>query len=156
MKGRIVLIGIGVAFAAAVLLLLAQIGIPVDFAIGWILLAACVGILSRQAFIDEAFTWPPVQRVVRLRGSEVSRLAWSLNTRTGTAGHVMIRRLERVVRRRLAHRGLNLDEQADLAEIDALLGVDVRRVLALKETSIAEIERVLDAVDRLSPPTEEN
>ncbi len=105
MKGRLILLGVGAAVAAVVLVLLGALGVPTLFAASWLLIVLTIALVSRQVFFDEASLWPPEQRRRAERGSEVSRLAWSINSRTGVAGHVVVRRVQNVLRRRLAHRG---------------------------------------------------
>ncbi|WP_435745582.1 hypothetical protein [Microbacterium sp. PMB16] len=156
MKGRVVIAAIGVVFLIPVLFLLSWLGVPVEFALSWIIVALTVAVVSRQVFFDETTEWPPQERDRTVRGSEVSRLAWSINSRTGVAGHVVVRRLRSVLRRRLAHHGLDLDDPAQHARIDTLLGSGVRETLHGSEVQSAEIERILDAIERLSPEPEDN
>lgn len=155
MKARVVLLAGAAIFAFIALLLLAQFGIPVLFASAWILVAVAIGVVSRQVFFDETQAWPPPERTLPVRGSDVSRLAWSLNAHTGVAGHVVVRRVERIVRRRLSHRGFDLDDPTQHAAIDALLGSGIRSVFEQKVIRLPDIERVLDAADRLPFPNEE-
>jgi len=150
MKGRLILLGVGAAVAAVVLVLLGALGVPTLFAASWLLIVLTIALVSRQVFFDEASLWPLEQRRRAERGSEVSRLAWSINSRTGVAGHVVVRRVQNVLRRRLAHRGLDLDDPAQHAAIDALLGPGVRDSLHNREVQAADLERVLDAVERIT------
>lgn len=82
-------------------------------------------------------------------------MAWAINTRTGVAGHVVVRRVQAVLRRRLALRGLDLDDPAQHARIDALLGEGVRDALHRREVQRTDIEMVLDAIDRIPNDMEE-
>ena len=120
-----------------------------------VLLLLAVVAASRQVFVDEAVVWPPEAPRAESRGSDVSRMAWAINTRTGVAGHVVVRRVQGVVRRRLAHRGLDLDDPDDHPRIDAMLGDGVRASLHARDVQRADIERVLDALDRIPTDTEE-
>ncbi|UJP10788.1 hypothetical protein L2X99_03855 [Microbacterium sp. KUDC0406] len=151
MKGRIVLSVIGLLVAGALLLVMTVLGIPLEFAIAWLLILAAIVLATRQPFLDEGGAWPPEQPTPLLPGSDVSRLAWSLNPRTGVAGHVIVGRVERTLRRRLAHHGLDLDDPAQHEEIDALIGPGVRDALGRREVRRRDLERVLDAIDRISP-----
>lgn len=155
MKGRIVLLGGGMVLALVVLLLLAQFGVPFPFALAWILVVVTIGVVSRQAFFDETHAWPPDERALPVRGSDVSRLSWSLNGHTGVAGHVVVRRVERIVRRRLSHRGFDLDDPGQYTEIDALLGAGIRTIFQQKVVRLTDIERALDAAEKLPFPNEE-
>ncbi|MEE6390232.1 hypothetical protein V3G71_15430 [Microbacterium paraoxydans] len=155
MKGRIVLTVISVLVAAALLGLLMAFGVPAPFAVAWALILLAVVAATRQVFVDEAVVWPPEAPRAETRGSDVSRMAWAINTRTGVAGHVVVRRVQGVVRRRLAHRGLDLDDPEDHPRIDAMLGDGVRASLHARDVQRADIERVLDALDRIPTDTEE-
>lgn len=154
MKGRLILRGVGAVVAAVVLVLLFALGVPLLFAAAWLLIVLTIVLVGRQVFFDEVSAWPPEQRRRAERGSEVSRLAWSINSRTGVAGHVAVRRVQNVLRRRLAHRGLDLDDPAQHATIDALLGQGVRHALHKREVQAADLELVLDAIERVAAPSE--
>ncbi|MFB8190905.1 hypothetical protein ACFC14_16430 [Microbacterium sp. NPDC055988] len=156
MTGRLILVGIGVVVAAVVLVLLVVIGAPVMFAVSWLLLVLTTALVSRQVFFEEGSIWPPERRRRAERGSEVSRLAWSINSRTGLAGHVVVRRVQNVLRRRLALRGLDLDDPSHYAMIDALLGRGVRDALHKREVHAADLEQVLDAVERIADDSAAN
>jgi hypothetical protein len=156
MRGRIVLAGIGALVALGVLLLLAQLGVPFAFALSWLIILLTIAVATRQGFLDETGAWPPPEREREVRSSQVSRLAWSINIRTGVAGHVVVRRVQNVLRRRLAHLGLDVDDPLQHATIDAMLGAGLRESLHRREVQRADIERVLDAMDRLSHEREEN
>lgn len=155
MKARLMIGAIGVAATIALVLVLSRLGVPTDFAIAWMLILAALGLAGRQVFFDDGFAWPPSERTRVARGSEVSRLAWSVNSRTGEAGHVLVRRVEGVLRRRLRHRGLELDAIEQHPQIDALLGDGIRELLTRRDVQRADIERVLDAIERLPTRTEE-
>jgi len=150
MKGRLLLLGVGAVVTVIVLVVLGVLGVPVAFGASWLLIVLAIVLVSRQIFFDEGPFWPPERRRHAERGSEVSRLAWAINSRTGLAGHVVVRRVQNVLRRRLAHRGLDLDDPAQYAAIDALLGREVRDALHKREVHAADLERVLDAVERIA------
>lgn len=154
MKARLTIGAIGVLVAVTAILVLSQLGVPVDFAIAWVLIAAGLGLVSRQVYFDDGFEWPPGERTRAVRGSEVSRLAWSVNTRTGEAGHVLVRRVEGVLRRRLRQRGFDLDAPEQHPQIDALLGSGIRETLTRRDVQRTDIERVLDAIERLPTRTD--
>ncbi|WP_245958717.1 hypothetical protein [Microbacterium bovistercoris] len=154
MKGRIVLGVIGLLVAGALVLVMTGLGVPVEFAIAWLLILGVILLATRQSFIEEGGAWPPEPPTVLLRGSDVSRLAWSINPRTGVVGHVIVARVERMLRRRLAHQGLDLDDPAQHAHIDALIGPDIREVLGGREVRRRDLERVLAAIERI--PQDDN
>ncbi|MEW2008572.1 hypothetical protein AB0300_03775 [Microbacterium sp. NPDC078814] len=154
MKGIVVTV-ISALIGAALLTVLIVLGVPAAFAVAWTLLLLAVVAATRQVFVDEAVVWPPEAPRAESRGSDVSRMAWAINTRTGVAGHVVVRRVQGVVRRRLAHRGLDLDDPDDHPRIDAMLGDGVRASLHARDVQRADIERVLDALDRIPTDTEE-
>lgn len=155
MKGRIAIVAVGVIVAVVVLILLGQLGFPAEFVVAWMLVVLVVALASRQIFFDEGALWPPAKPRRASRGSEVSRMAWAINTRTGVAGHLVVRRVQNALRRRLAHHGLDLDDPAQHARIDALLGDGVRSALHRREVQRADIELVLDAIDRIPNDTKE-
>ena len=155
MKARILVLGIGLVVAAAVAILLGQLGFPVPFVVAWMILILAIALAGRQVFFDESASWPPDKPRRDPRGSEVSRLAWAINSRTGVVGHMVVRRVQSVLRRRLAHRGLDLDDPDHHARIDALLGDGVRDTLHGREVQRADVERVLDAIERIPNDTKE-
>ncbi|MFD4960990.1 hypothetical protein [Microbacterium sp. NPDC058389] len=149
---RILLVVLGVVAAAGIVFLLDGLGVPAAFAAAWLLLIVAVGLLSRAGLVDDE-SWPPPRPERRPRGSEVSRLAWNINSRTGAAGFVVARRVERVLRRRLARLGMDLDDPDQGPAVDALLGDGVREVFARPVVQRADLERVMTAIDRLPSPT---
>jgi len=155
MKGRLVVLGIGGALAALVVLLLAQLGFPAPFVVAWLIVVLAIVLAFRQDFIEVGAAWPPVKPNRGTRSSEVSRMAWAINARTGVVGHAVVRRVQGVLRRRLAHRGLDLDDPAQHERIDVLLGHGVRDALHRREVQRTDIELVLDAIDRIPTDTEE-
>jgi hypothetical protein len=152
MVKRILLVALGLAAGAVIVFLLDGIGVPVAFAAAWLLLILAVALLSRAGLVDDG-SWPPPRPEHRPRGSEVSRLAWNINSRTGAAGFVMARRVERVLRRRLARLGVDLDDPAQSRAVDALIGEGVREVFARPAVQRTDLERVMTAIDRLPSPT---
>jgi len=150
---RRVLLGVlGVAAGAGIVFVLDHLGVPAEFAAAWLLLIVAVGLLGRAGLVDDG-SWPPARPERRARGSEVSRLAWNINSRTGVAGFVVARRVERVLRRRLARLGVDLDDPAQSSAVDALLGEGVRETFARPEVTRTDLERVMTAIDRLPSPT---
>ena len=155
MRARSILVTVGVAIVVVLLWMLSTSGVPFDFALSWFLLAAVLVALTRQVFVDESQAWPPPEPPRTPRGSDVSRLAWAINPRTGAVGHTMLVRVERTVRRRLGAHGVDLDDPRHHGRADALLGPGVRELLQRREVQRSDVERILDAVDRLSRRIEE-
>ncbi|MBN6192837.1 hypothetical protein JQN58_38825 [Aneurinibacillus sp. BA2021] len=156
MRARTVAIAAGcVLLAVALVLGLRAAGVPLAFAVSWTTVAAAVSLALRGVLVDDPVLWPPERPPREARGSEVSRLAWAINTRSGVAGTILVRRVQNVLRRRLAHRGLDLDDPADHAAIDALLGQGIRAGLSRREVRRDDIERALDALERIPTDTEE-
>lgn len=157
MRARLLLAVLGLAAGVVMLLLLRQLGFPLDFTAAWMVLILAGGIVSTQVFsAEEESNWPPAERVPRVPGSDVSRLAWSINTRTDLANHVIVARVESTLRRRLITRGLELDDPADHGRIDELLGDGIRALLTRRDVRGADIERVLDAIESLDSAADQN
>lgn len=151
MRGRVILSLGGILLAGAVVALLALLGLPPLFVISWMLLILGIGIVTRELIIDDGEIWPP-ERPKRTRQSDVSRLAWAINTTTGMVGPALVRRVRAVVAHRLALRGLDLDDGDHGHRIDELLGSDIRSILDARAIHRDDLDRVLDAIDTL-PPT---
>lgn len=109
-----------------------------------ILLAALRG---AEAVIEDG---PREQNAPAARGSEISRLAWAFNPRTGVAGEIVSRRVRALLRRRLARRGIDVDDPTQLGRIDGLLGVGLWQRLNGRQVQNTDIRSALDAADRLT------
>ncbi|WP_224751406.1 hypothetical protein [Microbacterium helvum] len=149
---RVLLAVLALAAGAGIVFVLDRLGVPVEFAAAWLVLILALGLLGRAGLVDDA-SWPPARPERRPRGSEVSRLAWNINARTGEAGILVVRRVQRVLRHRLARLGLDLDDPEHNAAVDALLGAGVRETFSHAEVTRTDLERVMAAVDRLPSPT---
>ncbi|WP_460795016.1 hypothetical protein [Microbacterium sp. GXF0217] len=108
-----------------------------------ILLAALRG---AEAVSEEG---PREERAPATRGSEISRLAWAFNPRTGVAGEIVSRRVRALLRRRLARRGIDVDDPAQTARVNGVLGVGLWQRLNGRQVQNADIRSALDAADRL-------
>lgn len=160
MRGRVVLATLGGLGAAALVGVLSLIGLPPLFVTAWILIVVALGIVTRQTLFEEHVAWPPDRPTPPFRGSDVSRLAWTVNARTGAVGYGLVRRLDALMRHRLAAHGLDVDDPAHAERIDALLGPGVRTALSSRAVHRTDAERVLDAVEAIplapektTPPT---
>src|SRR5690606_17909312 len=103
--------------------------------------------------VEEGSSWPP-PRPSHDRGSDVSRLAWAINSSTGVVGPGLVRRVRSVVVHRLAVRGLDLDDDSHRPRIDALLGEGIRSALDAPVIIREELDRILDAIEELPPTLE--
>jgi len=138
--------------AAAVL---SALGVELPFAIGWALAGGAVALLPQLALpVDPSADAPHVPEDRDRRATEISRMAWALNPRTGLAGERVTRRVRSILRHRLQRVGLDPDDPADRVRCDAVLGSGVWDGITRQNTSIADLERALDAIDRLSPTKE--
>jgi len=155
MKSRIILATIGVAMTGILVWMMSLFGFPPTFLIAWLLLIAAIGVITRQPAGEDDGSWPPEKPLEVFRGSDVSRLAWTINTRTGVVGRNLVRRLEQVLRHRLELRGLDLDDEAHAVRIDALLGQGIRSALRSREVTRDDVIRVLDAIETIPPHLEE-
>lgn len=140
----------GAVVGGLLMVALALLGVEMPFAIAWGILVIVAFAIAQPVLSESIPVWPPKRIPPRRRGSEVSRLAWSFNERTGLIGPLLVRRVRSLVSGRLARRGLDLDDPLHEREIDALLGAGVRESLSKEALKIAELERVLDAAERIS------
>ena len=149
MRGRILIVVAGIVLGVPVALLLGFLGVPLEFAIAWILVFAAALLIARQSFVDESGPWPPAPPDPPRRGSDVSRLAWSIDTRTGTVGPGLRRRITALADRRLREHGVQ-PETAGPAAVDAILGAGAHAALTGPILQRAELERLLQALEH--PP----
>ena len=152
MTRRIVVIAAWIVLGVPVALLLDFLGVPLPFAIAWILVFAAALLIAQQSFLDETGLWPPVAPDQIRRGSDVSRLAWALDTRTGIVGPAFRRRVSALAERRLRAQGVP-PEEADAAAVDAILGPGAHAALTASELRIPELERILHALESASAPS---
>lgn len=143
----------GVAVGAA--LLLAVVGVEPVFAIGWGLAGAALAMLGRLTLppVPES-DGPHIAADPDSRSTEISRLVWALNPRRGTAGERVARRVRGILRYRLERYGVDPDAPGDRARRDELIGPGLWEQLSQGNTTVADIERGLAAIDALSPSKE--
>lgn len=84
------------------------------------------------------------------RGSEISRLAWAFNPRTGVAGEIVSRRVRTLLRRRLARHGIDVDDPAHSDRLDGVVGAGLWQRLSGRQVQNIDIRRAMDAADRLA------
>lgn len=153
MRGRIILTICGVLLAGAFIAMLAAFGLPPLFVASWILVVLAIGLATRLAGGDDGRSWPPAPPQ-RTQNSEVSRLAWAINSSTDIVGPALIRRARAIVAHRLAIHGLDLDDDADHPQIDAVLGADIREILAARVMRRDDLDHILDTIENLSTTRE--
>lgn len=101
--------------------------------------------------------WPPVPEARRAGArNDVSELGWATFTRSGAVGNRMRGRVVALAAARLAEHDVDLravDDPGEHAAAARLLGADVVAGLTSRgEATRAQVDRWLDAVERLAPP----
>lgn len=144
-----------VIVTACAAVMLTVLGVELPFAVGWAVAGGAVALLRQLVLpLDPRVDAPYIPADRERRATEISRMAWALNPRTGLAGDRVTRRVRSILSHRLQRVGLDPDDPADRVRRDAVLGRDVWDRLTGPNTSIADIVRALDAAERLSPTKE--
>lgn len=144
---------VAIVLAAAALGAFVLVGVELPFAVAWAMVVAALVLLSGLAVPDAPASDAPLHDTdARRRSSEISRMAWSFNPRTGAAGQMVTRRVRAVLRRRLARHGLDADDPVQQTRVDAVIGAGVWSALNSGRTGRVDLERALDAIDRLEQP----
>lgn len=102
---------------------------------------------------DVSARWP--SRAVAPDGvrDDLERLTWQLGTSRGPVGEGAVRQVRALAAARLARRRLDLDDPADRAAVEALLGPAVYRALCQStRPTLAALVRCLDAIDGIADP----
>lgn len=150
MKRSRIIVAIAVAVTTA--LVFAAIGVEVTFSIAW---GALVGILVLCTQLvmpeDPRMDAPEIKAEPDRRGTEISRMAWSLNPSAGMAGELITRRVRAILAHRLQRHGLDVTNPEHAGRIAAIAGAGVWERLVGHGTTRQELDRALDAIDRLSP-----
>lgn len=140
-----------VAAGALAGIVLVAVGVETWFAVAWALIAAAAVLIGRIVIpADPGSDAPSTALPERRTGSEVSRLAWAVNPRTGEVGALLLRRVQGILRRRLAAHGVDAGDPEQLARVRALCGDDVWEALTRNHATRADVERALTAADRLN------
>ncbi|MFD5215167.1 hypothetical protein [Microbacterium sp. NPDC058345] len=128
------------------------LGVQATFAWAWGgLIAAVIAVLGVALPDDPRADAPGRDIGDGFRGSEVSRLAWAINPRTGEVGAAVTRRVRATLRRRLALADLDPEAPADAEEVERRLGAGLWARLNGPRTSIQDIGDALAAAERLAP-----
>lgn len=141
-----------VAAGGGVAVVVAMLGVELGFAAAWGILAAAVTFVAMAFSGFEQPRWPPARKPDEVtRGSDVARLAWGFDLRTGTAGFAVRRRLRVLAERRLADHGLTLGED-DLPAVRRLLGDAAAHALTAQRVTRDDVSATLDALEALGAP----
>lgn len=151
--GRI-LAALGTATGVSLLLAFA-VGVEPVFAIAWGILVGILVLATQLAIPDEPrVDSPEIPAGPERRGTAISRMAWSLNPRTGMAGELITRRVRGTLSHRLKRYGLDTENPHHRGQIDERIGDEIWARLTGPGTTRNDIERALDAIDGLSPNKE--
>jgi hypothetical protein len=137
-------IGVAVGFTLSVL------GLQAEFAWGWAVLAAAITVATRMMFPDDPRADAPGRAAVpEYVGSDVSRMAWAINTQTDTVNEAVTRRARATLRRRLLRHGIDVDDAGQAAAVDRLLGEGVWARLNGHRTKVGDLRDAIAAAERL-------
>ncbi|MBS1675099.1 MAG: hypothetical protein JSS74_14180 [Actinobacteria bacterium] len=146
MKGRIIIVVLWVMIGVPLAALLQFLGVPLPFGLAWILAFAAAVLIAQQNFVDESEAWPPAPPAPVQRGSDVSRLAWAIDTRSGMVGPSLRRRVSVLAERRLREHGVDPD-LADEGAVDAVLGPGAHSALTAPVMLRGDLERILRTLE---------
>lgn len=150
MKPSRLLVAVTAAIVTA--LIFYGLGFTWPFVIGWGLLVVVLGLVAQLVVpLEPSADAPHITVEPDRRPTEISRMAWALNTHTGLAGQQVSRRVREILRHRLERRGMNPDDPDHHHAVAALIGPDLWARLTGPQTTIIDVERALDAIDALSP-----
>ena len=151
--GRVLFALIVAAIVALILLWI--VGVEVSFAVAWGILGGILVASWQPILPDDPRADAPVVEVgPARRGTQIARMAWSINSRTGMAGALITGRARRLLAHRLKRVGVDVEDPEQRAQVDALVGNGVWDSLTGRDTTRTDIERALEAASRLSPTKE--
>lgn len=143
---------VSVVVAACAVLAFSLLGVELAFAVAWGVLAGILVLCMQLVMPEEPRAdAPEIAPESDRRGTEISRMAWALNASTGMAGELITRRVRAILAHRLQRHGLDVTDPAHADRIDAIAGPGVWARLVGRGTTRKDLERALDAIDRLSP-----
>lgn len=154
MKYGRILFALAIAISVA-LILFWFVGVELSFAIAWGMLGGIVVLFGQLILPEESQAdSPDIDVRPERRGTDIARMAWSINSRTGMAGSLITGRVRRVLAHRLQRVGLDIDDPHQRSDIDTLIGQGLWERLAGRGTTRTDIECALEAITRLSPTKE--
>ncbi|MFI8523703.1 hypothetical protein ACIGB8_04635 [Promicromonospora sukumoe] len=108
---------------------------------------------SRTGTVVEDPEWPRTVTEARAGGRhDVSDLSWSTFGRDGRVTDRVVRRVRALATDRLRAHGVDPSDPASLPDVEHLLGADVVRQLASRQSPTARtLQTWLDAIERLGP-----
>lgn len=131
------------------------LGVQSAFAWGWGVVVAVVTLLTGIRMPDDPRLDAPGRSADhRYIGSEVSRLAWAINTETDTVNEAVTRRVRATLRRRLMRLGVDVDDGSHAAAVDRHIGAGLWQRLTGRRTTIRDIRDGLAAAERLAALTQ--
>lgn len=138
----------GIALVVGVAL--SALGVQVEFAWGWAALGAAITVATGMVFPDDPRADAPGRKAApEYVGSEVSRMAWAINTRTDTVNEAVTRRVRATLRRRLLRHGIDVDDEQQTDAVDGLLGEGLWERLNGHRTTISVLRDAIAVADRL-------
>lgn len=131
-------------------LILSAVGLQREFAWGWALLIAAVVVLLRIRMPEDPRADAPGRAAGQnYIGSDVSRLAWSVEPRTGKVTEMITRRVRATLARRLARVGVDVEDETQRQVIAQWLDGDLWDRLSGREVTVKDIREALNAAERL-------
>lgn len=154
MSGKTVVIGLGVVLCVPLVLVLWSLGVPMEFAVSWVLLAIAFVLAIGWRKTGPVLTWPPAKPTKEQRLSEVARMAWTIDHKSGDVSRAMVMRVERIVRSEAARRNNVSYGSVTKDEIDEVLGGNVYDPLddavnGRRDFRRADLDRILTAIESL-------
>ena len=150
LRGRLVLC---VTLGAGVAVIAWYFGMDLAHAIALGLVVAAVAVVLGSVPEHRPAEWArepgPAETGIR---RDVSHLSWSLHSRSGVVAASAHRRLRDLARTALSRHDFELDEPADAAAIERLLGPEAWNTIRPGERALprlAEVETTLDALQKL-------
>lgn len=123
-------------------------------AVGGLVVGVVTLLVQRLDAEDEPDWTPPGYDRRRGARGDVQELAWSVAGRDGRAGERVLRRLRDVARVRLARHGLDLDDPADSAAVERLVGGRAHATLTRRShplPRVSDLQHTLEVLERLGP-----
>jgi len=136
--------------AVAMGLILSTLGVQTEFAWGWALLAAGIAlIVSIRSPDDPRIDAPGRTAEMSYVGSDVSRLGWAIDSRSGTVNEAVTRRVRATLKRRLARLGVDIEDESHRGLVETHLGEGLWTRLNARRVTVTEIRDALIAAERL-------